>query len=209
MTIKGCSIKYYNANDLKIFLTQNFDGLLVLKKNLKRILSLQILMYNKDMKEIYFDFYKAPFCILKIIANEKGVISIEFVKKIGISKPNKITKMAIKEIDGYFNKKIKKFNFPISISLHSFQKLVLNYIKKIPYGRVKTYKDVAKGIGKDKSSRAVGQVLKKNPLPLFFPCHRIVRSDGTLGGFGGGIKTKENLLKLEGFKINELFSNFV
>lgn len=166
-------------------------------------------MYNKNMKEIYFDFYKAPFCNLKIIANEKGVVAIEFVKKIGISKPNKITKMAIKEIDGYFKGKIKNFNFPISVFLHSFQKLVLNYIKKIPYGRAKTYKDVAKGIGKDKSSRAVGQVLKKNPLPLFFPCHRIVRSDGTLGGFRGGIKTKENLLKLEGFKINELFSNFV
>lgn len=171
--------------------------------------SLLILMYNKNMQEIYFDFYKAPFCILKIIANEKGVISIEFVKKIGISKPNKITKMAIKEIDGYFKKKIEKFTFPISNSFHSFQKLVLNYIKKIPYGKIKRYKDVAKGIGKDKSSRAVGQILKKNPLPLFFPCHRIVKSDGTMGGFRGGIKTKENLLKLEGIRINELFSSFV
>lgn len=161
------------------------------------------------MQEIYFDFYKAPFCILKITANEKGVISIEFVKKIAISKPNKITKMAIKEIDGYFKGKIKKFNFPISISFHSFQKLVLNYIKKIPYGKVKTYKDIAKGIGKDKASRAIGQILKKNPIPLFFPCHRIIKSDGTLGRFTGGIKTKENLLKLEGFKINESFSNFV
>lgn len=167
------------------------------------------LRYNKFMKEIYFDFYKAPFCILKIMANEKGIISIEFVKKIGASKPNKITKIAIKEIDGYFKGKIKKFNFPISVSLDGFEKLVLNYIKKIPYGKVKRYKDVAKGIGKDKSSRAVGQILKKNPLPLFFPCHRIIKSDGTFGGFQGGIKTKENLLKLESFKIDELFSNFV
>jgi methylated-DNA-[protein]-cysteine S-methyltransferase len=161
------------------------------------------------VKEIYCDFYKAPFCILKISANDKGVFLIEFVKKTGRAKENKITKIAKKEIDGYFNNKIKVFNFPIDLNLSGFQKLVYNYIKKIPYGQVKTYKDVAKGIGKKKASRAVGQALGRNPLPLYFPCHRIVKSDGTLGGFSGGKNLKENLIKMEGIKLNELNNKFV
>lgn len=161
------------------------------------------------MKDIYYDYYKSKFCILKVLSDEKAVICIKFVKKVQKSKPNKITKLAIKEIEGYFNHKIKNFTFPVSKNFKDFQKLVLNYIKKIPYGKVKTYKDVAKGCGKDKAYRAVGQVLKRNPIPLYFPCHRVLKTDGSLGGFAGGLKLKENLLKLEGFKINGPTSKFV
>ncbi len=152
------------------------------------------------MEEIYFDFYKAPFCTIKVSANKKGVFSIKFVKNIGKSKKNEITKLALKEFDNYFKKKIKTLKFPVSLNLSSFQKSVLNYIKKIPYAEVKTYKEVAEKIGKKNGARAVGQALKRNPLPIFFPCHRIIRSNGSLGGFSGGLNLKKNLLKLEGFK---------
>lgn len=161
------------------------------------------------MKNIYFDFYKTPFCNLKIVADEKGVFSISFVKKISRPKPNIITKRAKEELNSYFSKKIKSFTFPVSFKFTGFQKKVMDFIKKIPYGKVYSYKEVAKGIGNKNSSRAVGQALKNNPLPIIFPCHRVIKSDGTLGGFAGGLKVKENLLKLEGFEINDKPFRFV
>ncbi len=78
-----------------------------------------------------------------------------------------------------------------------------NYIKKIPYGTVKTYSEVAKKIGKPYSYRAVANAIGKNPFPPLIPCHRVIRSDGSLGGYSGkgGSRTKKMLLKKEGIKL--------
>jgi len=80
-----------------------------------------------------------------------------------------------------------------------FQLKVWNYLKKIPKGKVKSYKDVAKAIGKPLAVRAVANAIGKNPYPLKIPCHRVIRSDGTLGGYSGkgGIQQKRHLLKTE------------
>ena len=82
----------------------------------------------------------------------------------------------------------------------SFQKKVWKEISKIPKGKVRTYKELAKLIGKPKSSRAVANACGKNPYPIKIPCHRVIRSDGSLGGYSGkgGVKTKKNLLEKEG-----------
>ena len=82
-----------------------------------------------------------------------------------------------------------------------FQLKVWSYLKKIPKGKVKTYAEVAKAIGKPKAIRAVANAIGKNPFPPKIPCHRVIRSDGKLGGYSakGGIKTKKKLLKNEGF----------
>ena len=82
-----------------------------------------------------------------------------------------------------------------------FQIKVWKYLKKIPKGKIKTYKQVAIGINKPKSSRAVANACAKNPYSPKIPCHRVIRSDGNLGGFSGpgGIKAKKRLLKKEGF----------
>ncbi len=81
-----------------------------------------------------------------------------------------------------------------------FQLKVWNYLKKIPRGTVKTYSEVAKSIGKPLAVRAVANAIAKNPLSPQIPCHRVIRSDGSLGGYSGkgGIKTKRLLLKKEG-----------
>jgi len=81
-----------------------------------------------------------------------------------------------------------------------FQLKVWNYLKKIPRGKVKTYSEVAKAIGKPLAVRAVANAIGKNPLAPQIPCHRVIRSDGSLGGYSGkgGIKTKKLLLKKEG-----------
>ena len=84
-----------------------------------------------------------------------------------------------------------------------FQLKVWKYLKTIPKGKVKSYLDVAKGIGKPRAFRAVANAVGKNPYPPKIPCHRVIRSDGSLGGYSGkgGIKTKKLLLKKEGFKL--------
>jgi len=84
-----------------------------------------------------------------------------------------------------------------------FQLKVWNYLKKIPCGKVKTYSEVAKSIGKPLAVRAVANAIGKNPLAPQIPCHRVIRSDGSLGGYSGkgGVKTKKALLKNEGLKL--------
>ena len=84
-----------------------------------------------------------------------------------------------------------------------FQIKVWNAISKIPKGKVKTYKELARSIRKPKASRAVANACGKNPFPIKIPCHRVIRSDGKLGGYSGkgGIKTKRKLLRSEGFFI--------
>ena len=81
-----------------------------------------------------------------------------------------------------------------------FQLKVWNYLKKIPRGKVITYLDLAKAIKMPKAVRAVANAVGKNPYPPKIPCHRVIRSDGKLGGYSapGGIKTKKKLLKMEG-----------
>ena len=83
-------------------------------------------------------------------------------------------------------------------SLSEFEKSVYKAILKIPSGEVRTYGWVAKAIGRPKASRAVGNALNKNPYSPIVPCHRIIRSDGSMGGFALGLKMKKILLKREG-----------
>ena len=84
-----------------------------------------------------------------------------------------------------------------------FQLKVWKYLKKIPFGKVKTYSQVAKSIGKPSAVRAVANAIGKNPYPPKIPCHRVIRSDGSLGGYSGkgGVKTKKLLLKKEGITL--------
>ncbi len=97
-------------------------------------------------------------------------------------------------------------NIPLELlarnHLSKFQRRVLYATRRIPRGRVTTYKKLAMKVGVKNGMRAVGQVLAKNPFPLVFPCHRVVKSDRSLGGFGGGIILKRYLLESEGIKFS-------
>ncbi len=91
----------------------------------------------------------------------------------------------------------KVLDFPV-IHLNSpFRKKVLEAQRKIPYGETRSYGEVAKMVKNPRASRAVGSANSENPLPLYFPCHRIISSTGKLGGFGGGLSIKQFLLDLE------------
>ena len=93
-----------------------------------------------------------------------------------------------------------KFDFS---NLTKFESLVLRVVQKIPKGKVMTYGQIAKVIGKPNSARAVGNALNKNPFAPEIPCHRVIRSNGETGGFAGGPKKKIKILKKEGHKIKK------
>jgi methylated-DNA-[protein]-cysteine S-methyltransferase len=90
------------------------------------------------------------------------------------------------------------FNVPVEFTgVSDFVKQVLNITYLIPYGEIRTYKWIAEKIGKEDSCRAVGIALSKNPIPVIVPCHRVIQSDGEIGGFTYGLKWKIKLLRLE------------
>jgi methylated-DNA-[protein]-cysteine S-methyltransferase len=105
-----------------------------------------------------------------------------------------------RELDEYFAGKRQDFDVPLDWSLtHGFTQRILRATAKVPYGEVSTYRQVAGKAGNEKAVRAAGNALGANPIPIVVPCHRILRTGGSLGGYGGGLPRKEFLLKLEGF----------
>jgi methylated-DNA-[protein]-cysteine S-methyltransferase len=99
----------------------------------------------------------------------------------------------------YFNGKQREFHCVLDFGRATpFQKQVWEATRSIPFGETRSYGWVAQQIGKPAAVRAVGQALGKNPLPIIVPCHRVIASDGSLCGFGGGLEMKRNLLRLEG-----------
>lgn len=105
---------------------------------------------------------------------------------------------AAREIDEYFAGTRTDFELPLDYSLSSgFRQLVQRHLSHIAYGRTESYKQVAQLVGNPRAVRAVGTACATNPLPVVVPCHRVLRTDGTLGGYIGGLDAKTALLRLE------------
>ncbi len=104
---------------------------------------------------------------------------------------------AKRQFDAYFAGTLKAFDLPLKPTGTEFQLAVLDELTKIPYGTTASYADIARRIGRPKAVRAVGAANGRNPLPIIIPCHRVIGSGGKLTGFGGGLPTKEALLRLE------------
>ena len=104
---------------------------------------------------------------------------------------------AREQLQEYFAGKRKEFDLPLHLSGTEFQVQVLEELLRIPYGETTSYGDIAQRIGRPKAMRAVGAANGRNPIPIIIPCHRVIGSSGHLTGFGGGLDTKEALLRLE------------
>jgi methylated-DNA-[protein]-cysteine S-methyltransferase len=93
-------------------------------------------------------------------------------------------------------------DYPVDLRRHPpFHRRALSAARRIPYGEVRSYAWLAEAAGNPAASRAAGRAMSRNPLPLVIPCHRVVRADGALGGFGGGARMKRDLLELEGIRV--------
>ena len=101
------------------------------------------------------------------------------------------------QLKAYFAKELQSFSLPLVLSGTPFQKEVWNYLLTIPYGETRSYKQQAEAIDKPQSFRAVANANGKNHISILIPCHRVISSDGSLAGYGGGITRKEFLLNLE------------
>jgi methylated-DNA-[protein]-cysteine S-methyltransferase len=104
---------------------------------------------------------------------------------------------ARQQLEEYFAGERKDFDLPLHLSGTDFQVQVLRELQRIPYGETTSYGDIAERIGRPKAMRAVGAANGRNPIPIIVPCHRVIGSSGDLTGFGGGLDTKEALLRLE------------
>jgi O-6-methylguanine DNA methyltransferase len=102
----------------------------------------------------------------------------------------------------YFTGQTESFDLEIDLHGTDFQKEVWNELLKIPYGKLRTYGEIAVALNKPKATRAVGQAAGHNPLPIIVPCHRVIGKTGALVGFAGGITTKARLLRLEGHTLD-------
>jgi len=105
---------------------------------------------------------------------------------------------ALRQLREYFAGRREVFSVPLRPAGTPFQLSVWNALEDIPYGHTRTYRDIAKAIGRPTATRAVGAANGQNPLPIFVPCHRVIGSNGSLTGFGGGLDVKLALLRLEG-----------
>lgn len=147
------------------------------------------------------------------IADEAGLYLLEFVDRRGLER--EVERLRIKtkaaiipgitdpiksitlELESYFEEKLKEFNTPLHLLGSPFQKLVWEELMRIPYGQTRSYMAQAVAIGKNKAYRAVANANGANQLAIIIPCHRIINSNGDLGGYGGGITRKKWLLEHE------------
>jgi methylated-DNA-[protein]-cysteine S-methyltransferase len=104
---------------------------------------------------------------------------------------------ACRQLEEYFAGQRRQFDLPLAPEGTAFQRSVWRCLEEIPYGETISYAELARRVGKPGAARAVGSANGANKIPIVIPCHRVIAADGALGGFGGGLETKEKLLALE------------
>ena len=110
-----------------------------------------------------------------------------------------VVELAMTELEAYFQGRLSTFTVPVDLrGVTDFTRRVLRATRRIPFGTLLSYGDVASRIGSPRASRAVGGALGRNPVPIIVPCHRVIAQGGKLGGFTGGLETKRALLQIEG-----------
>ncbi len=146
-------------------------------------------------------YLRSPLGLLKITVKHDKLISIKYVKENGQrlakEKNSEVMKKALIQLKEYFNHERNNFELPLSIEGTDFQQDVYKALLKVNYGQVISYKELAANSGHPKAYRAVGTALKKNKIPIVIPCHRVIKSDHSLGNYTGGKWRKERLLELE------------
>ena len=145
-------------------------------------------------------YYKSPIGILEIICKNNELTSLKIVDKVNISPFETDFIKSIKlQLSEYFSGKRKEFSIKINPEGTEFQKAVWSELIKIPYGKTKSYSEIAQNIGNKNAQRAVGNACNKNPIMIIIPCHRIISKKGDMAGYAYGADIKIKLLNTEKF----------
>ncbi len=142
---------------------------------------------------------------LSISAQDIYTIEKEILKKYPDARQSvESFKKVHRMLDRYLKGEYVDFDVETDLSCYSdFVRRILMKVKEIPYGQVRSYDWIGKQSGYPRAQRAAGQAVKRNPIPIIIPCHRVTRKDGTIGGFSMGIEIKRKLLAIEGIKFSE------
>lgn len=170
--------------------------------------------HGQTKENLFYASLKIAGIHFKVFSSHKGIRKIFMNKKEGMLKSGFLTKLyhddplmfnVFNELVEYFDGKRKKFAVPLDIIGTDLEKRIWGELKKIPYGKTASYKYIAQKTGHMKAFRAVGRIIGLNPVPVIVPCHRVINYNGSIGGYGCGIKIKQKLLELEGSLSLELF----
>ena len=162
--------------------------------------------------------FRSPVGPLFLAASDRGLVALEFEARLpgqqtirsnprdlrAESKGVRFEESAhgmqpyILELDEYFAGKRREFTFALDLRGTEFQLACWRALIAIPYGETRSYGDIARAVGRPQGFRAVGMANNRNPVAIVVPCHRVIASDGTLCGYGGGLDVKRRLLELEG-----------
>ncbi len=158
------------------------------------------------METLHYSQLDSPVGPLNVAVSAKGLVALEFDrgrfpttnKNISWEKSADQTKPVANELAQYFAGKRREFTFPLDLRGTPFQLQCWHALLAIPYGETRSYADIARAVRKPQAFRAVGMANNRNPIAIIVPCHRVIASDGTLCGYGGGLDVKRRLLELEG-----------
>ena len=170
------------------------------------------------METLYSTTLATPVGPLFLAASEEGLVALEFDARLpgqqtirpsprdlrsesgAVNFQNSSARMSsyARELEEYFAGNRRKFSFPIDLRGTPFQLECWQALLAIPYGETRTYADIARAVGRPQGFRAVGMANNRNPIAIVVPCHRVIASDGSLCGYGGGLDIKRKLLQLEG-----------
>lgn len=161
---------------------------------------------------VYFTHIDSPIGRLFLAADDEGLRALEFPEnRHPVTRDadwregaHPLQDEARRQLHEYFDGTRQTFDLPLSPRGTDFQLSVWQALRAIPFGETWSYAQLAAKIGKTSAMRAVGAANGRNPIPIIVPCHRVIGADGSLTGFGGGLPTKEFLLRLEGALPNAL-----
>lgn len=174
------------------------------------------------MEKFCYTLFSSPIGTLFLAASPKGLVALEFdarlpgqqsirpnprnlrdeqpgnEKTVAFEECPEAMRIYTEQLEEYFAGGRRQFTFPVDLRGSDFQLACWHALLAIPYGETRTYGDIARAIGKAQAFRAVGMANNRNPIAIVIPCHRVIASDGTLCGYGGGLDVKRRLLELEG-----------
>lgn len=154
-----------------------------------------------------YAFMDSPLGRLTVACSERGVGFVHFGEQVGAGmvRDERANREAVRQLEEYFDGRRRKFELELDIRGATFQTAVWRELLKIPYGKTRTYGEIAARLGNPGAARAVGMANHDNRIAIIVPCHRVIGANGSLTGYAGGLHLKQGLLELEGLRSRRIF----